>query len=33
VFIGEGVPRYFPVRMLDAIEAEVVDEMRRRTWD
>jgi G3E family GTPase len=33
VFIGEGVPRYFPVRLLDAIEAEVVDEMRRRTWD
>jgi G3E family GTPase len=33
VFIGEGVPRFFPTRLLDAIEAEVVDEMRRRTRD
>jgi G3E family GTPase len=29
VFIGEAMPRYFPVRLLDAIEAEVVDETRR----
>ena len=30
VFIGEGVPRYFPMRLLDAIEAEVVDETTRQ---
>jgi G3E family GTPase len=30
VFIGEGVPRYFPARLLDAIEAEVLDEARTR---
>ncbi len=29
-FIGEGVPRYFPARLLDAIEANVVDETRRQ---
>jgi G3E family GTPase len=33
VFIGEAVPRYFPVRLLDAIEAEVLDEMRRQPWN
>ena len=33
VFIGEGVPPYFPARLLDAIEAEVVDETRRQTWN
>jgi G3E family GTPase len=33
VFIGEGVPRYFPVRLLEAIEAEVVDETGRQTGD
>ncbi len=27
VFITQGVPRYFPVRLLDAIEAEVREEM------
>ncbi len=32
VFIGEGVPRYFAARLLEAIEAEVVDETRRQTW-
>ena len=30
VFIGEAVPRYFPARLLDAIEAEVLDETRRQ---
>ena len=30
VFICEGVPRYFPVRLLEAIEEEVRDEMRRQ---
>ncbi len=30
VFICEGVPRYFPVRLLEAIEDEVRDEMRRQ---
>ena len=29
-FIGEGVPRYFPARLLDAIEANVIDETRRQ---
>ncbi len=33
VFIGEGVPPYFPARLLNAIEAEVVDETRRQTWN
>jgi G3E family GTPase len=33
VFIGEGVPRHFPARLLDAIEGEVVDETRRQTWN
>jgi G3E family GTPase len=33
VFIGEAVPRYFPARLLQAIEAEVVDEIRRQTWN
>jgi G3E family GTPase len=33
VFIGEGVPRYFPGRLLDAIEAEVIDATRRQTWN
>jgi G3E family GTPase len=32
VFIGEGVPQYFPMRLLNAIEAEVVDETGRQTW-
>ena len=27
VFIAEGVPRHFPSRLLDAIEAEVMEEM------
>ncbi len=27
VFITEGVPRHFPARLLDAIEAEVLEEM------
>ena len=27
VFITQGVPRYFPARLLDAIEAEVLEEM------
>jgi G3E family GTPase len=31
VFIGEAVPRYFPARLLDAIEAEVLDETTRQT--
>jgi G3E family GTPase len=30
VFICEGVPRYFPTRLLNAIEAEVVEEMTRQ---
>jgi G3E family GTPase len=29
VFIAEGVPRYFPLRLLAAIEAEVVEEISR----
>jgi G3E family GTPase len=29
VFITQGVPRYFPVRLLDAIEQEVRQEMER----
>lgn len=33
VFIAECVPRHFPARLLDAIEAEVVDETRRQTWN
>jgi G3E family GTPase len=33
VFIGEAVPPHFPARLLDAIEAEVVDETRRQTWN
>jgi G3E family GTPase len=33
VFIGEGVPRHFPARLLEAIEGEVVDETRRQTWN
>jgi G3E family GTPase len=33
VFIAEAVPRYFPTRLLDAIETEVVDETRRQTWN
>jgi len=32
VFIGEAIPQHFPARLLDAIEAEVVDETRRQTW-
>lgn len=32
VFIAEAVPQHFPARLLDAIEAEVVDETRRQTW-
>jgi G3E family GTPase len=28
VFITQGVPRHFPARLLDAIETEVVDEIR-----
>ncbi len=31
VFITQGVPRYFPARLLDAIEAEVLDETQRET--
>ncbi len=30
VFIGQGIPRYFPARLLAAIEAEVRDEMASR---
>ena len=30
VFITQGVPRYFPARLLDAIEAEVREEMQVR---
>jgi G3E family GTPase len=30
VFITQGVPRYFPVRLLDAIEAEVREELERQ---
>jgi G3E family GTPase len=30
VFITQGVPRYFPTRLLDAIEAEVREEMQVR---
>jgi G3E family GTPase len=33
VFIGEGVPRHFPARLLEAIEGEVVDEIGRQTWN
>ena len=33
VFIGEAIPRHFPARLLDAIEAEVIDETRRQTWN
>jgi G3E family GTPase len=33
VFIGEAIPRHFPVRLLSAIEAEVIDETRRQTWN
>jgi len=33
VFIGEAIPQHFPTRLLDAIEAEVVDETRRQTWN
>jgi G3E family GTPase len=33
VFIGEAIPQYFPTRLLDAIEAEVMDETRRQTWN
>jgi G3E family GTPase len=33
VFITQGVPRHFPARLLDAIEAEVLDETRRETPD
>jgi hypothetical protein len=29
VFITQGVPRHFPVRLLDAIEQEVRDEMEQ----
>jgi G3E family GTPase len=29
VFIGTGVPRYFPTRLLDAIEQEVREEMEQ----
>jgi len=29
VFITQGVPRHFPARLLEAIEAEVVEEMQR----
>ena len=29
VVIGMGIPRFFPARLLDAIGAEVADEMRR----
>jgi G3E family GTPase len=29
VFIAEGVPRYFPLRLLDAIEREVREEMEQ----
>ena len=30
VFITQGVPRYFPVRLLDAIESEVREELDRQ---
>jgi G3E family GTPase len=30
VFITQGVPRYFPVRLLDAIESEVREELERQ---
>ena len=30
VFITQGVPRYFPARLLDAIEAEVREELERQ---
>jgi G3E family GTPase len=33
VFIAEGVPRHFPSRLLDAIEAEVLEEMEKQTWN
>jgi len=33
VFIGEAIPRHFPARLLGAIEAEVIDETRRQTWN
>lgn len=33
VFIGEAIPRYFPARLLDAIEAEVIDATRRPPWN
>jgi G3E family GTPase len=32
VFIAQGVPRYFPARLLDAIEQEVCEEMEQQTW-
>ncbi len=33
VFIAEGVPRHFPSRLLDAIEAEVLEETRENIWN
>jgi G3E family GTPase len=33
VFITEGVPRYFPSRLLAAIEAEVIEETGRTPWN
>jgi hypothetical protein len=29
VFIAQGIPRHFPVRLLDAIEQEVRDELEQ----
>lgn len=33
VFIAEAMPRHFPSRLLDAIVAEVADELRSGTWN
>jgi len=33
VFIAEAMPRHFPSRLLDAILAEVADELRSGTWN
>lgn len=33
VFITEGVPPHFPSRLLDAIEAEVLEEMGKVAWN
>jgi hypothetical protein len=30
VFIGQGIPRHFPARLLDAIVAEAADEAADR---